>query len=78
MFLNIETTTRGNTVSYRVYINSGNETNYLTDEFTSKEQVESAIAQIEQVKNQILQKLWHQELDVVHFVFCLMEIIWMR
>ena len=69
MFLNIETTTRGNTVSYRVYINSGNETNYLTDEFTSKEQVESAIAQIEQVKNQILQNATgdtYHDIKMVH------------
>lgn len=69
MFLNIETTTRGNAVSYRVYINSGNEANYLTDEFTSKEQVESAIAQIEQVKNQILQNATgdtYQDIKMVH------------
>lgn len=69
MFLNIETTTRGNSVSYHVYINSGNETNYLTDEFTSKEQVESAIAQIEQVKNQILQNATgdtYHDIKMVH------------
>ncbi len=69
MFLNIETTTRGNTVSYRVYINSGNETNYLTDEFTSKEQVESAIAQIEQVRDQILQNATgdtYHDIKMVH------------
>ena len=69
MFLNIETTTRGNAVSYRVYINSGNEANYLTDEFTSKEQVESAIAQIEQVKNQILQNATgdtYHDIKMVH------------
>lgn len=69
MFLNIETTTRGNSVSYRVYINSGNETNYLTDEFTSKEQVESAIAQIEQVRDQILQNATgdtYHDIKMVH------------
>ena len=69
MFLNIETTTRGNSVTYRVYINSGSEANYLTDEFTSKEQVESAIAQIEQVRNQILQNATgntYQDIKMVH------------
>lgn len=55
MYLNIETTTFGNSVTYNVYINNGNENNYLIDEFTSQSQVESAISQIEQVKNQILQ-----------------------
>ena len=55
MYLNIETTTFGNSVTYNVYINNGNENNYFIDEFTSQAQVESAISQIEQVKNQIIQ-----------------------
>jgi hypothetical protein len=55
MYLNIETTTKGNNVSYYVYVDSGNEKNYLIDEFSSKEQIDSAISQVEQVKNQILQ-----------------------
>lgn len=55
MYLNIETTTLGNSVTYNVYINNGNENNYFIDEFSSQVQVENAISQIEQVKNQILQ-----------------------
>lgn len=55
MYLNIETTTRGNEITYYVYINSGKEANYLIDEFSSKEQVDNAISQIEQVRNRILQ-----------------------
>lgn len=55
MYLNIETTTRGNEVTYYVYINSGNEANYLIDEFSSKEQINNAINEIEQVRNEILQ-----------------------
>ena len=55
MYLNIETTTFGNSVTYNVYINNGNENNYFIDEFTSQSQVESAISQIEQIKNQIIQ-----------------------
>ena len=55
MYLNIETTTFGNSVTYNVYINNGNENNYFIDEFTSQSQVESAISQIEQVRNQIIQ-----------------------
>ena len=54
MYLNIETTTVGNNVTYNVYIDNGNENNYLIDEFTSQEQVENAISQIEEAKKQIL------------------------
>ena len=55
MYLNIETTTQGSKVSYYVYMNSGNEANYLIDEFSSKEQIDQAMKEIEQVKNQIIQ-----------------------
>lgn len=55
MYLNIETTTRGKKVTYYVYINSGEEANYLIDEFSSKEQIDRAMNQIEQIRNQILQ-----------------------
>ena len=55
MYLYIETITSGNNVTYNVYINNGTEANYLSDEFSSKEQVDSAIAQLEQVKNSIIQ-----------------------
>ncbi len=54
MYLNIETTTSSTGVSYNVYINNGNENNYFSDEFTSAAQVETAISQIETVKNNIL------------------------
>ena len=55
MYLNIETTTKGGDSTYNVYINSGGEANYLTEEFNSKQAIDQAISQIEQVKNQILQ-----------------------
>ncbi len=55
MYLNIETTTKGKNVTYNVYINSGEEANYLIDEFSSKEQIDKAMNQIEQIRNQILQ-----------------------
>ena len=41
--------------TYNVYINSGNEANYLTEEFNSKEKVDQAISRIEQIKTEILQ-----------------------
>ena len=55
MYLNIETTTKAGDSTYNVYINSGSEANYLTEEFNSKQAIDQAISQIEQVKNQILQ-----------------------
>lgn len=55
MYLNVETTTKRNHVTYYVYINSGNQADYLIDEFSSKAEVDDAISQIEQVRNKILQ-----------------------
>ena len=69
MYLNIETTTRGGTSTYNVYINSGNEANYLAEEFNSKEEIDQAIAQIEQVKNQIVQNRTgntYEDIKMVH------------
>ena len=69
MYLNIETTTRGGNSTYNVYINSGNEANYLAEEFTSKQAIDQAIAQIEQVKNQILQNKTgntYEDVKMVH------------
>ena len=43
MYLNIETITRRNSVTYNVFINSGNQSNYLIDEFSSKSQIDNAI-----------------------------------
>lgn len=56
MYLNVETTTKLTKKTYRVYINCGKETNYLSDEYSSKAQIDSALAQIESVKNQIVAK----------------------
>ena len=69
MFLNIETTTRGGNSTYNVYINSGNATNYLTEEFNSKQAIDQAFAQIEQVKNQIVQNKTgntYEDVKMVH------------
>ena len=69
MFLNIETTTRAGNSTYNVYINSGNQANYLTEEFNSKQAIDQAFAQIEQVKNQIVQKKTgntYEDIKMVH------------
>lgn len=68
MYLNIETTTRGRDVSYNVYINSGNEANYLIDEFSSKEQIDNAMSRIERVKNQIVQNRRNNNYDNIKMV----------
>lgn len=68
MYLNIETTTKGKNVTYGVYINSGEEDNYLIDEFSSQEKVESAIKKIEQVRNQILQNRSSDTYDNIKMV----------
>ena len=69
MFLNIETTTRGENSTYNVYINSGNEANYLAEEFNSKQAIDQAFAQIEQVRNQIMQNKTgntYEDIKMVH------------
>ena len=68
MYLNIETTTRGSNTNYYVYINSGNESNYLIHEFSSKAQIDNAISQIEQVRNRILQNRKSNTFDNVKMV----------
>ena len=68
MYLNIETTTRGGNSTYNVYINAGNEANYLAEEFSSKEEINQAMAQIEQVKNQILQNKTGNTYDDIKMV----------
>ena len=57
MYLNIETTTRGTKVTYNVFMNQGSgNSNYLIDEFSSKSQVNNALDEIENIKNNILSK----------------------
>lgn len=55
MYLNIETTTQKNKTTYNVYIKSKDGENYLIDGFSSEEEINSALEQIEKVKNHILQ-----------------------
>lgn len=55
LYLNIETTTRGITKTYRVFINAGDQENYLIDEFPSKENIDNALNEIEKVKAYFIQ-----------------------
>lgn len=69
MYLNIETTTTGNKSIYYVYINSGSESNYLIDEFSSEQQIDEAINKIEKVKQSLVAKKTgdtYQDIKMVH------------
>ena len=55
LYLNIETTTRGSKKTYRVFINAGNQTNYLTDEFSSKEKIDEEVNKIENIRSYFVQ-----------------------
>ncbi len=69
MYLNIETTTRGKNVSYNAFINCGKNESYLTDEFSSKQQIDQATNNIEQVKNSIIRNRTgntYKDIKMVH------------
>lgn len=69
MYLNIETTTKRNNVTYNVFINSGDQPNYLEDGFSSKADVDSYITQIEAVRDRILSRKTgnvYQDIKMVH------------
>ena len=53
MYMNIKSISIGPSTTYEVYINSGNHTNYYSGGFTSKVEVDQAIAQVENVRNEI-------------------------
>lgn len=69
MYLNIETTTRGNNVSYNAFINSGGYGSYLTDEFSSKQQINQAINILRQTRQNIIQNKTgntYKDIKMVH------------
>lgn len=50
LYINIETTTKGLKKTYRVFLNSGNEGNYLAEGFSSKDEIDNEINQINAIK----------------------------
>lgn len=70
MYLNIETTTRGSNVTYNVFMNQGSgNSNYLIDEFSNGAEVERALNEIENVKNNIIANRTgntYQDIRMVH------------
>ena len=69
MYLNVETITKGSTKTYNAYINNGNENSYLTDEFSSKEQIDEAISELHNIRSSILQNKTgstYNDIKIVH------------
>lgn len=69
LYLNIETTTRGYKKTYKVFINSGNDENYLTEQFSSKEMIDSALNEIAKIKEYFVQNKrldTYQNIKLVH------------
>ena len=65
MYLNMETF---DGKRYNVYINSENEASYLIDEFSSKEQIDSAISELESIRSSIIQRATGNVYDDVRMV----------
>ena len=69
MYLNIETTTKGKNTTYKVFLNSGNYDNYLIDEFSSKEEIEEALNNIQKIKAYFIQnkkETTYENIKIVH------------
>lgn len=60
LYLNIETTTRGEEKTYKVIINSGNNSNYLVDGFT-KEKIDDSLNEIDKIKTYFIQNKQQNE-----------------
>lgn len=67
MYLNIQTTTKFLKTTYNVYIAPAEGTTYLSEEFANTSQIEKAIMEIENAKQEILQKL--QSTDYKNIIF---------
>lgn len=57
MYLNIETTKKLSKTTYKVFISPRTGENYFSEGFTSQEQVENALNQLENVKNNVISSL---------------------
>lgn len=68
LYLNIETTTRGNKKTYKVFINSGNQANYLTNEFSSEERIDAGLSEIEKIKSYFIENKKSDTYQNIKFV----------
>lgn len=55
LYLNIEMTKKRNSTTYRVFINSGDQANYLVDEFLDENSVNEAIRSAETIRNYFIE-----------------------
>ncbi len=65
MILNVETTTKFLRTTYNVYISSRAGQKYLSDDFTDLEQIKIGIAQIENIKNELINSLKGSDYDKI-------------
>lgn len=68
MYLNIETTTKFFRTTYNVYISAAQGETYLSDDFSSTAQIEKAIAEIEEVKNNVINSLKGEDYKKILFI----------
>lgn len=68
MYLNIETTTRGSKKTYNVYINNGEASSYLSDNFRSKAQVDEAVSKVSNIRNSLISKKTSSVYDNIKMV----------
>ena len=69
MYLNIETTTKGQNKTYNVYINNGEEANYLNEEFSNKQDINLELEKIEAIRKQIIHNKTgndYEDIKMVH------------
>lgn len=69
LYMNMETTTKGNKKSYKIFLNEGNGYSYLKDNFSTKAKVDSAMNEVEQIRNYIIQNKKsddYQNVKMVH------------
>ncbi len=68
MYLNIETTTKLFATTHKVYIAPAQGSNYLNSEFTTNEQIASAIQAIEQIRDNVIAKLNGTDYQNIMFI----------
>lgn len=68
MYLNVETITRGNNISYNAFIDCGDQGSYLSNEFSSNQQINQAISELQEIRNKVLQNKTGNTYDDIKMV----------
>lgn len=61
-------TTKGSNTSYEFFISKGENPNYFTDEFNSKDEVENAIAEVKKAKTEVLENVTGNNYEKMKYV----------